>query len=413
MRLKVGYSVLEEYIKILREVIANKDNAKDETQNLVFWLQDDGTIQLAGYSAFTVASVKTDITYDVGEDEQYVPYLFQLRFKEIVNILAAYKSLSITQPTDVYINIGQQDAIEAVVRVYEEAVDMEMDNAEAYSRGTEYTVKKTLLNEKTERAVRGLIFSEEGDLITSKALLTYLDLFLPQIAQELTENTNAIFFRDDYIYVKPTAYVTTMENNLAKKYPQFKNFKWNFQTGNFIKSVISRYETFRLRTVTGEETKRGAVRLEIEVEGLVAHITVPQIMQQFQLEPYLVDPANKFVLNKLYLTDVLRRIPANESAHFVFKADPVAGATLEIGTKKVKQTVPVLHFEGQGSFSFAIKWEFIQKMILGYFTLEEVKDAFPDEFNFNIEANEQGKLTISANDDVGLWRSKLVNLSQV
>lgn len=410
MILKTNYSSLEENIKSIKEVVTNKVNAKEESQNLVFWVKPDNTVLLVGYSAFTVAAVKTPITVELEAGEVAEEKLVQLRFKDVNNILSAYKSLSLTQPTDVHINVR---TIDAIITVHEEAVDRDSADYALYDRGTDYEVQIAPLHPNTEKSIKQLQFEDDGQVILTGELLIYLDFFLPQIANETTESTNAIFFTSDYIYVKPTSHVTTMANRLANKYPQFNNVKWNYTIGMFIKSIVSKHEHFKLRTVTDDKlVGRGATRLEIEVEGVVAHITVPQIMANFDITPYLDDPENTFTVNKRYLTDVLRRMPDNENVVFKF-INKDGQALVEVGTKKVKQEVPVVSTVGEGTFAFAIKSEFVQKMMIGYITDPELEDAFPSLVNFNFGVNDKNRLEISLNDHVGAWRSKLVNLKQM
>lgn len=389
MIIKTSFAELDNVMSTLSAIVTDK-LLQDDLKNVVIWL-DNGVVKVAAYSGNIVCANRLEATLD-GE---VIEDIFQLRAKDILDVLASFKGLTRTKVTDVEFHISEN---EVVMHVFEEPLDDLTLNTDLYRQVSKFKIAKPRIKEFVKKEVMSVNLDVEGITVESGDLLLYILSLLPTVAKETRESTNNVFFSNEHVYTVLAPYSAIMVNNLPDI---FSGFRLQNTMVNFIKSFISDSSTF----VFNKEAKEdGTVILTLKVNNSVAVIKCPDMRRAFDVTNFVKKPENGIVVDKMYLNDVLKRL-SNDPV-FVEVVIENGEGRMKVASKSMTQNIPVLRVKGSGVFRFNVRVELLSSVIFSHVNF------FDENVFIYLEHDEnKGNIVMSCADNTNLWITRMSGLA--
>lgn len=422
------YDGFEAELKDVLDIIADKYNKADK-QTLIVEVKTDGTVDVCGVSYLRGRKHSCMVVWDNDTNSAVENYTGEFRrvafpVKMLTDILNRFKGLRRTEATAIKFDVFDRHC---QITVYEKGAKYTEEDAEAgvednYAQASKFTIALSHVNERTAHELNDLVFVAEPEEFASQKLLVYLDFLYPQIAEEITESTDALVFLEKSIYVRTSSHILSISNGLVRSdiIPCLQGVKFNKGVVTFLQTLLAKHDIFHMSL---EEKANQAVLLTIQVEGTVVTRLVPKIINPIKMEDYQVELPNRFTVDKLFLEDALRRVTVgNEPALLEFVVQD-GNASIHLSnqssTERYGTSVPVEHYEGTGTnFSFSLLPKFVGLMAATYMSDEKYAQAFPEKVILTLDyaepANGRGDQTISfgVTDEKGLWNSMKIKLKK-
>lgn len=373
--------------------IVNDKLLQEDLKNLIIWVKGD-VVRFVGYNGRISSATKVEaLVEDNTEEEVFV----QLRAKSIQDVLGVFKSLKRTQVSGIEFNITEN---EAIMFVNEEPIDPEMDYANEYKRVSKYRITKTKFKEAIKKEIEAINMDFEGEEIATIDLKVYLDALLPTVAKETRDGTNNIIFGASKVYTVPSSYAAMLKNELN---PVMSGFRLSNSVANFLKTFTADVEKIK---VSKTEMASGLVLLNIKSDTTVATIQCNDLSKAYDITPFEGDLPSGIVVDKAYMTDVLKRLSLISEAVFVTITVSGTQGTMSILCKDMLQTVPVIGTKGEGEYAFSIRPELLSSLMLTH------TDSFGDNIFIILDSQANDKIVLGAKDETGMWLTKMGGLSR-
>lgn len=398
MQIRVPYASLVHAMGVNGSVIADRA-LQDEMKNAILWVKD-GIVSLCSFGINLVNATPlegAEVTLEPGETP---PQFVALKSRDIMGALDSFKSLKRTKVKDTMFTI-LGDAV--TLAVTEEALDPESEGAEQYNQTSRFLIRTSRMQPVVEKELLTLDLNFSGEVYDSGALLVYIQALLPTIAKQVSESHSSMMFGASHVYTVLTSHVCMMENRLPEV---FRDFKLSNSMVSFLKSFIETNETFELSRVSGDN---GMVILTVKVGSSVSRIKCADMSRAFDIRNFIDLPSNGISVDKVYLLDVLKRLPSGVSTvtleiELVPQLEGTVG-TFKIITPSFKQSVPVRRAKGEGSFRFNIQSDLLLSMIFSH------TDMFMDDIFFYLEGVDSGYTILGCTDNTRVWQTKANRLS--
>lgn len=392
MIIKTSFEALDKAMTTVSNIVADK-NLSEEFKNLVVWVKD-GQVRFAAYGGNIVNATPVDATAVYSTEEQ-PETLFQLKAKDINDVLSSFKGLKRTKVTDIEFHIREN---EAVMNVVEEPQDESMSHANEYNQVSKFRISKPRLKDLVKNEIQRINMEVEGTDISSVDVLLYINALLPTVAKETREGTYNVMFGDEYIYTVVTPYSSVMPNKLPEV---MRGFKLSNSLVAFLKNFISSAEYF---TFHKQEMGKGGVVLTVKVGDSVALIKCYDLSRAFDITNFVSVPSNGIVVDKAYLVDVLKRLNLSGDAATV-EITIGEHPSMKVLTANMTQNIPVINSKGEGLYSFSIRSEHLANAIFSHIT----------DFDVNVYIyveEEERSMVMACSDNSQLWQTKIKGLAQ-
>lgn len=407
MLISASYAAVDNAMETISSIVSDRFQ-RDDMKNVIFWVKGGQTRMCmtdgANGNIVSVTEVYGNVEFEEGEDPSF-EYFHQLRAKDILDVMGTYKGLKRTKVEGVEFELRQNQAI---MRVSEIGADTD-DNTGLFDQKSSFRVTKVPMRPAIERVISGVNLDVEGEVMEREDLCVYLNALLPTVSKESKENSMYIMFGDKYAYTTLPAYVAVVQNRLPDA---FKGFKLQNAMANFIKGLVSNEATFSFsKTSIGP----GVVSLTFRTSSSIAVIKCPDMTHNnFNIESYVELPGNGVVLDKLYLMDVLKRASLHDPNIYIDisiekdeAGNPTGQGTMQIISKSMKQSVPVIMAKGAGDFSFSINYTTLLNIIFAHATF------FSNSvYIYCGEAENSNNIVLACGDDSGLWNTKIAGVSK-
>lgn len=392
MKIKVSFEVLEESMVTVSSIVSDKA-LQEDLKNVIVWVKD-GKTRFAAYNGniSSATVVDAEVTFE-GEP---VEVFIQLKAKDINDVVASFKGLKRTKVSHVEFDIKEN---EAIMHVFEEAIDENQSNASEYTQESKFRIIKPRLKDVVKNSIQEIKTDVEGVSIPSVDLLLFINALYPTVAKETRESTNNVLFGTEHIYSVLAPYSAIMQNKLPEV---LSGFRLQNSVVNFVKNFIQGVESF---AIDKDDKGNGMVILTLKVNESVAVIKCADMKRAFDMTNMITKPENGIVVDKAYLIDVLKRMSlSSEPASVEIQVKEGVGA-LKIVSKNMTQNVPVIKSKGEGLFSFTIRAELLSNLIFSHATF------LGESVYLYLEHGDRNNVIMAVLDNTELWQTKITGLA--
>lgn len=398
MRITVNPATLTSTMGIVSSVLADK-LTKEELKNLIFkYEHETQSLYLCGFNLNVITFTDvSDASVEFVEGEVPGDFMIQVKAKDVNDVLGLLKGLKVTKVAGIWFNVNATQT-DVIMTVSEEPIDEMRENAEQYYKEVDYRIRPVKLAPRVSSDIMTCDRSHTGVAISKIDLATYLSVLLPTVVNETKEGMNAIVFNDTHVYTIPASYAATMPNTLPD---ELKGFSLRNNIASFLKDFIAIDDSVSVhKAVMGK-----AVSLTVRAGNSVAVLTVPDNSKALDITRYLTPPSNGVVLDRGYLSDVVRRARfSNTDASFL--EINVEEGTAHISSKSMSQDIPVEGAKGLGVYRFNLRNELMYFLTGMHVDLgTQVGNVF-----LYLTENERGKIEIACGDNTKSWLNMMLNI---
>lgn len=409
MKISVPFAILDKEMMTASSLFSDKHLAED-TKSAIMWIKD-GVLRLSAYNGNIVTSTiitEAEVTFSEGEsatDE----YFHCIRAKEITDVLNTYKGLQKTVADLAEFTIVDNSVILEISEVPADSVDDA--NRHLYELKTSFRLNKQKTKQLFITSLTKLDTETKGEVVDSQTVVFYLDLLYPTVARETLESATSITFSETHVYAVLPTYVALVDcafgsDESRVELPQvMKGFKLVNSSASFLRSLVGQQDSFEMtQTAVG----RGAVELLVRTGDTVASITCPDLSRAHNITQVLEVPENGIVIDKGYLLDVLKRVSLNPEPATIHVTINGTVAEMNIKSKLINQSIPVLAGKGEGEYMFQMKAEMLSNLIFG-----QSKSLGDSTFIYIEKSPETGKIALAVKDSTKIWMTKAPQLHPV
>jgi hypothetical protein len=393
MIIKTSFEALETAMVTASSIVSDK-MLQEDLKNVVIWVKNDKT-HFAAYNGNIVSSTMVEAKV-IFPSEDKPETLFQLKAKDINDVIATFKGLKRTKVSEVELHISEN---EAILHIHEVPLDDAMNNASEYNQESKFRIAKPVIKGVVKTEIQKINMEVEGTQLRSVDLLVYINALLPTVAKETRESTNNVMFGTDHVYTVVSAYSSIMPNKLP---PVLSGFRLQNTVVNFVKNFITDSESF---TFDKQDMGNGMVVITMKVNDSVAVIKCADMSRAFDMTNYLTVPTSGIVVDKAYLIDVLKRLNLSSEAAFVEVVIAEGKGTMKVVSKNMTQNIPVVQAKGEGLFPFSIRAELLSNAIFSHVSI------FDENVFIYLEHGERN-IVMAATDNSKLWQTKITGLAQ-
>ena len=391
MIITTDYETLTSTMNTVSSIVSDK-MLQEDFKNVVVWVKE-GVVRFGAFGGTVSSATKTVAESSVKEGEHF----FQLKAKDISDVLSTFSGLKRTVVTKIEFHIGENDAL---MYLYEEAASDDFGNAEAYKQTPRFRITKPRLKDIVKAEIQKVVANTEGTVVETGDLLVFVNALYPTVAKETRESAYNVMFSEEHIFTVPAQYAAIMPNRLPEV---FQGFRLSNSMVNFMKNFIGNEPNFVLAK---ETVQGGMVILTVTVGDSVATIKCPDMSRAYDITNFMEIPETGVVVDKDYLKDVLKRISlGNEAANIDISIENGFGL-LKVTTKAMTQQVPVIKAKGSGAFSFQVRADLLSNLIFSHV------DYFGENVYLYLTTNERGNITLAVKDNTEMWHTKITGLSQ-
>lgn len=391
MIIKTSFETLENSMETVTALVSDR-MLQEDLKNVIIWVKD-GKPRFAAYSGHIISATEVDAeVLELEGGEAFV----QLKAKDINDVINSFKGLKRTKVSQVEIHIKEN---EAVMHIFEEPIDEEIQDAEKYRQRSRFRITKPRVKEVVKTELMKINTEVEGVQIPSVDFMLYMNALYPTVSKEKRESTNNVLFSKEHIYTVLSPYSAVMENRLPEV---LSGFRLQNSVVNFLMNFVSQDENF---TIDKQDRGNGMVVLTVKVGNSVAEIKCADMSRAFDMTNFVTTPTNGVIVDKAYLVDVLKRMNLSSEAAFVEIAISEGVGTLKIVSKNMTQNIPVIKTKGEGSFPFSIRAELLSSVIFSH------ANYFGENIFLYLEHGSNGNIVLAVKDNTDLWQTKITGLA--
>lgn len=340
MKVSVKFEDFTSKMGYINSILSDK-SVEDKLKNIIF-LVDDSGVRLVAYSAFTfVRSTMENAEVELeGKDKWY----FQVKAAEVNKVISAFSNLYKTKVSGI---VFSDEGVRIKMLLHEEAKD-EADSR--LNRDSEFFFENPPILAKIENEIK-TPFPEAVDMVSSGDVSLYLDSLYPLISNDASNGVGSkINFAEDYVFVLSTAMSAFMVNKLPDS---FKNLCLTYSSSGFLKKMTESSENIGVA--------RMPEYLCIQEGTTEAFMRYQKVKVNYSMYVNKRSKDKGFVIDRLYLRDVLRRMATVEPSG-VFK---VVEDELLVNNSNFSQSIPLNNKKDVETLGFKASVPVIDKAILG------------------------------------------------
>lgn len=392
MIIKLGMDTIEKAMTTVT-AITNDKNLKDDLKNLIVWLKKDKTYFVANngnISSLTLVEAMVDFEGQP-EEETFI----QLRAKDINDVVASMKGLKRTKVTSVEFHVTEN---EAVMFVYEEAIDPEMAFAESYKQVSKHRVTKTRIKDIVKSEIQNINMDVEGEAVPSLDLKLYIDALYPTVSKETREATSNVMFDNDYVFTRLPSYAALMKSELPDVCKGYR------LPNNYV-AFLRNFAYDEVIHIDKNDLGNGLVILTLKNSDSVAQIKCADMSRAYDITPCIEIPNEGIAVDKMYLLDVLKRVNKGNDPIFVEITTKDGEGTFKVISKTMTQEIPVTRAKGEGSYAFSIRGDLLANVIMSHVSV------FDETIYLYFEYADRN-IVMACTDCLGLWHTKMMGLTE-
>lgn len=342
MKFSCKYNMLVSHITSVRTVVEDPQSNED-MRNIIFKFEKTETgfkATLIGVSKNITYKEKldeSDYTFECAEDELKDGVLmFQLKSKELSDYLNAYKGVRKTKIDDIILDFGERNMIRCTV------IEKLNDSDATYTSRWHFNnipIKPNMLPSINMTAP-----DVELESVDNLSLSFATTCLIPNL-QAGDQTYSCLLFSEKDIVTIGSTYTTIMKNNVVDEdNTVFKNMRFVYKSAELLDKLVSdKSGATSFAKMDGriyvsserQETIDGVDKV-IECEAFISYDEKIANYQTFK-DAYRKD--SYFVLDRLYLKDVLKRLSlVNESIEVQIKADE---GVVTLRNSKFSQDIPM------------------------------------------------------------------------
>lgn len=380
MRLSCNYEVL---INNLISVATVVDDAmvSDDLKNIIFSLSKSKGFRLIGVSRLITHKITIPVenySMDLAETEDDV--MFQLKSKEIINYLNAYKSLRRTTVDDViFENVNNSIKCTVVEKAIEEDTEFGEEPKEFVSSWifNQVPIKPNMLGTITKELPEDV----EVSSVTNADILAHTRNLLP-VMQNVTSMYGKLMFSKEYVIAFSNAYTAVMQNLTP-----IEGVSLSYKAVSFIDKIICLSDMISIAKTQTD--------LYFSTDNSETFILYEAKLPNYQPWIDMFKKDHAVTLDRVYLKDVLKRFSlVDENIECTVLAND---GVVKMRNKNYSQDIELIRTKAMESFeklSFKILPAVLDKAIIG-----SDADFYSELFIYY--NNENGCLILS--DASGSW----------
>ena len=380
-------------------IVAEDANSSEDIKNVIFRFekQDDNlnVCTLVGVNA--TITYKHILAYDkyrlqLEDDELTDRTCFmQIKCKELLNFLNAYKSVRRTIVEEVTFEF--KDKVQIKCSVLEYSND---DNKIPYVSiwlFNNIPIKPNMLPSINAKPLNRPID------IDKDALRRHINTLLPIITGQ-TSIYSQLVFGNDYIVAFNNAFVALMKNTLIEGHI-FENMRLHYKVLAFLDKVICNQDEIK--------AAKSDTQIYIKTDKSEAYLTYDPRITEYETYLNMYNKGSGFCVDRLLLKDVLKRLSLeNESIDVTLK--PTLNV-INVRNSKFTQDIPLLKEQGLENledFGFRIMPDILNRAFIGTDT------AFSSNSYIYLAPQDSGVTTLIFMDDTDSWYSvaRVKNISK-
>lgn len=340
MKVALSFEEFTSKMGYMNSILSDK-SVEEKLKNLIF-IVEGNELRLVAYNAFTfVRSTFEDTEIDL---EGHDKWNFQIKASEVNKIISAFSNLYKTQVKRIEFS---EEGVRIKLLVHEVAKD-EADSR--LNRDSEFLFESAPLLPKIEEEIK-MAFPENVDMLSSADMLLYLDSLFPLITNDTANGLGSkINFANDYVFVVSAAMSSFMVNKLPEA---FHDLCLTYSSSGFLKKMSESSENIGVAKIDKY--------LCIQEGNTEAFMRYQKVKINYSMYVSKRSKDKGFVVDRLYLKDVLKRMATVEPAG-VFK---VEGDELFVSNSNFNQTIPLNNKKEAEGLSFNIFTSVLEKAILG------------------------------------------------
>lgn len=370
MKISLSFEELSSMLGYCNIILGDK-SVDDKQKNIIFMVKEDG-VRVIAYSPYTFVRCSFEKEPEVSLDGKS-EWVFQVKAAELNRIVTAFSSLYKTKVNSVDF---EPDGVRIKMVVHEEAkeeADASFAQDSVFKFETSPIMEKALVEISTE-------FPEEVDMLSSGELQFFLDALYPLLSSDGIGSK--INFAKDYAFVVNGAMSAFIENKLPDS---FKGLSIPYSSVGFLKRVTEKSEMVGV-------AKKGRY-LCVQEGNLEAFIMFQPVKVKYDM--YLKKRSNDkgFVVDRLYLKDVLRRMGNLGVDGKMYVQDD---GSLYVCNDNFNQVIPLNKVRDAYGIQFSTAVQVLEKSILG-------KDDVLGSELFMYFVDTQRGYVLYVSDKTGAW----------
>ena len=406
MKFTCDYATLVENISDIATV-AEDSMLKDETKNVIFKFDADGTVTLLGivpqmliFKRF-IERDKYRLDFSAEENERFQEQInnggvasslyFQIKSKELTGFLNSYKSVRRTQVDEVSLEVTDRGAIRCTVLEREKDEDGYVgEDAKQHLSFWSFNnipIKQNQLVDITIKAPEQQLVS-----IDNRVINLYTKNLVPIMQNGGTNLYSFLTCGDDYIVAFDNAFTVLMANNQEGFKDVFSNMRLSYRAVSFMDKIIAVNQDILVC-----KTEKHLYFKTVNSEAFISYDTKLPDYAPYA-NAYQKDHA--IVLDRIYIKDILKRLSlVNESIEVTINPEL---NVVNLKNSKFSQDIDIMSakaMEEMGVVHFKIAPDKLNSCIIG-------NDA---EFNYDVRIyftrQPNGKVAIIFTDGTGAWFS--------
>lgn len=342
MKVTVGFEELAKVLNFTNTIINNK-SVDDKLKNVIFMVNANGEVRVAGYNQFTFGRTLLE-TAEI-EDIPENGWEFQVKADALNKIIASFSNLFKTKVEKLDFSV---EGVRIKVTVHELPLE-EKDSRLA--QDSKFLLESApIMNNILKEIHRE--FPTECDGIVSDELYIYIDSLLPLLSNDTANTTGSkLFFADDYVFVISSDVSGFVKNNLPDS---FKMLTLSYSSVAFLKKVCELSQTINVSKIDKY------ICIQAENTEAFMRFQKPSVQHRTYLDRLKKDKG--ICVDRFYLKDILRRM-GSMSADGIMR---VEGDDLIVENSNFNQMVPLINKkDGTDGIAFKVNISTLSNAILG------------------------------------------------
>ena len=347
MKLTTNYSNLVKALDTFK-VILNDTLLADDKRFIILWNSEQGLKVVARNDVI-------DCICDIGVSEITAdPNEMQtIKYKELIDVLDGFKSLSVTEPTDVTFYFADNVI---TVEVCEEPIDKDKEFADRLYRSNTYQLSKSKPVSDVQRTeITSVSLSKRGTEISKEDIMPYFTSLLPTV-KDMREGVATRFnVVGDYVYTTPSSYVALMYNTEQ----EFRGFILPSVAATFMRSF---FDIEDKTEVMVDELREGIKVVCIGNRIARAVVKTIPVQKAFKVDNYIKLPETGVAVDKGYFCDCLKRFKNNAEAIKII----ITQSDIILKQSRVQLSVPIYNSRLPDDFvemSFAVNSNILSNLV--------------------------------------------------
>lgn len=358
--------------------------SSDDMKNVIFKVSSDGRVVLLGINPLITYKrilENCSVVAEEGEYNENGVFFMQIKCKELISFLNAFKSMRKTQAEDVIMETFRN-------KVRATVVERDMDTNATHT--SDWTFENIPIKPVLHGKIN-LVFPEENvQSVATENFAKYAFNLLPIMQNGGTNMYSKLTFGVDRVVAFNPSFVVLLYNDLPDI---FKGITLSYRAVSFLKDIVC-----AVPSVDCNRTNESICFKTESFEAFVGYGT----KDVAEYKPYIdrYDESKGIALDRKYFKDVLKRLSiGNDKICFTIDNET---KIVEVSSSKFHQEITPLNirgFEDVGKLTFKTMPDVINKMIIGD------DGVFEERMYMFFTPNKSGGFTLNISDRGQAWFS--------